>query len=145
MSTEKITYLESFLNLKNNYKYVTIFVYIKEYNMEVETFWLERRLKELKKTRRQLAKLLGVSYARLSDLKNGTWKFQATHIKKTADFLEFNRMAFLDFISGDITEEELWKTPVDVEITPEEKEILRMIRQSRKPHNDSADTSTKAG
>lgn len=121
------------------------FSYIKEYDMEVETFWLERRLKELKKTRRQLAKLLGVSYARLSDLKNGTWKFQAAHIKKTADFLEFNRMAFLDFISGDITEEELWKTPVDVEITPEEKEILRMIRQSREPHNDSTDTSTKAG
>lgn len=44
----------------------------------------------------------------MNDLENGAWRFQVAHIRKAAKFLEFDRTAFLDFISGDITEEELW-------------------------------------
>ncbi|HBO50053.1 MAG TPA: hypothetical protein DD619_04635 [Alphaproteobacteria bacterium] len=110
-----------------------------------KTFWLERRLKELHKTKLQMADVIGVSATRLTELKNGTWRFQAIHIKKVAEFLKFNRTAFLDFISGDITEEELWNTPLEDNITPEEREILRMIRQTKETNNNSNTDTSKAG
>ena len=70
--------------------------------------WLSKRLKEVGKTKLELAKCIGVSPTRLTDYENGIWRFQANHIKPTADFLKFDQMSFLSFISGDITEEQLW-------------------------------------
>ena len=128
MSTEKITYLEIFLNLKNNYKYVTIFVYIKEYNMEVETFWLERRLKELNKTKKDFASCLGIQQSHVSAILSGIRKIQAAEIKKTAEFLEFDRTAFLDFISGDITEDQLWNYTPPQQISDEDLNLLKAVK-----------------
>lgn len=72
------------------------------------TFWLDRRLDEIKKTKRGLAAVLGVSPARLNDYENGKWRFQANHIKKAAEFLGFDKMSFLAFVSGEISEKQLW-------------------------------------
>ena len=71
-------------------------------------FWLTRRLNEINKTKLELAAVLGINSTRFSELEKGMWKFQVSHLKKVAEFLEFDRTAFLDFVSGDITEEELW-------------------------------------
>ena len=75
-----------------------------------DLFWLDKRLDEIKKTKRALASVLGVSPARLNDYENGKWRFQANHIKKAAEFLGFDRMSFLAFVSGEISEDQLWNS-----------------------------------
>lgn len=91
--------------------------------------WLTRRLKELHKSKRQLALKIGVNPARMNDLENGTWNFQASHIRKVAEYLEFDCTAFLDFISGDITEDELWNYTPPQKITNEDIELLKAIKK----------------
>lgn len=93
-----------------------------------ETHWLTRRLNELGKSKRQLALLLEVNPTRMNDLVNGVWRFQASHIRKAAEFLEFDRTAFLDFVSGDITEEELWNSKPPVQISEEDLVLLKAVK-----------------
>lgn len=91
--------------------------------------WLTRRLKELNKSKRQLALLLNVHPTRMNDLEKGEWKFQVTHIKKAAQFLEFEKDAFLDFVAGDISESELWNYQPRICITQEEFNFLNAIKE----------------
>ncbi len=97
-------------------------------NKEVKIFWLERRLSELGKTKRDFAHLLGVSQSRFNDLEAGKWRFQAAHIRKAAEFLKFDRMAFLDFVSGEITEDELWNAEPPVKVTQEDLALLKAVK-----------------
>lgn len=97
-------------------------------NDKTKIFWLERRLSELGKTKRDLANVLGVSQSRFNDLEAGKWRFQAAHITKAAEFLNFDRMAFLDFVSGDITEEELWAAEPPIRITKEDIALLKAVK-----------------
>ena len=97
-------------------------------NEEVKKYWLTRRLDELGKSKRQLALTIGVNPTRMNDLEHGTWKFQAAHVRKVAEFLEFDRTAFLDFISGDITEDELWNYEKPVKITDEDLALLKAVK-----------------
>lgn len=112
-------------------------------NEEVKKHWLTRRLKELGKTKADFAKKLDVNNARIYELENGLWKLQVSHIKKAAEFLEFDRTAFLDFISGDITEEELWNYEKPVKITDEDLALLKAVKSiASRPQapNDSSDS-----
>jgi transcriptional regulator with XRE-family HTH domain len=92
-----------------------------------KTNWLSRRLKELGKTKKELAESINVNPVRLTDYENGIWRFQVDHIKPVADFLNFDRMALLDFISGDITEEQLWNTKPDI-ITESDRALLQAFK-----------------
>lgn len=96
--------------------------------MTDKIFWLTRRLKELGKTKVGLADELGVGKARFSDLETGHWKIQTHQIKKVAEYLEFDRTALLDFLSGDITEEELWKHKPDPKISAEDIALLNAVK-----------------
>lgn len=95
---------------------------------EKKTHWLTRRLEELGKSKRQLALAIGVHPTRMNDLENGLWKFQTAHVRKAAEYLEFDRTAFLDFLSGDITEEELWQSELQEKISPEDLALLRAVK-----------------
>lgn len=90
--------------------------------------WLTRRLKELKKSKRQLALLLNVHPTRMNDLEKGDWKFQVSHIKKAAKFLEFEKEAFLDFIAGDISENELWEYKARICVSQEDFQLLEAVK-----------------
>lgn len=116
---------------------------------ENKTHWLPRRLKEVGKTKVGLAKELGINQARLSDLENGEWRFQVSHVKKAAEYLEFDRTAFLDFLSGDITEDELWNSKKPLNISDEELRILSAIRdiiphQTREEKTDATENSSQS-
>lgn len=91
-------------------------------------FWLTRRLNEIRKTKLELAAVLGINSTRFSELEKGMWKFQVSHLKKVAEFLEFDRTAFLDFISGDITEEELWNYQKPEEVSAEDMALLKAVK-----------------
>lgn len=108
--------------------------------------WLTRRLNELNKTKLELASILGVNSTRLSELEKGMWRFQASHIRKAAEFLEFDRTAFLDFVSGDITEEELWNYEKPVKITDEDLALLKAVKSiaSRPQTAEEATDSQKS-
>lgn len=95
---------------------------------EEKKHWLTKRLKELGKSKTEFAKALGVNGARIYELENGLWKLQVSHIKKAAEFLQFDRMAFLDFVSGDITEEQLWSYQPQTEISVEDMELLKAVK-----------------
>lgn len=91
--------------------------------------WLTRRLKEIKKSKRQLAFLLNVHPNRMSDLEKGTWRFQVSHISKTAKFLEFEKEAFLDFVAGDISETALWNYKPKHLVSEEEFNLLTAVKE----------------
>ena len=90
--------------------------------------WLTRRLKELRKTKADFARVLDANPARIYELENDLWKLQVSHVKKAAEFLEFDRTAFLDFLSGDITEEELWNYKPQTEISSEDLRLLQAVK-----------------
>jgi len=90
--------------------------------------WLSRRLKELRKTKAELGAILGVDRARISEIETGRWHFQTQHIKKAAEYLEFDRMAFLDFVSGEISEDELWNAKPPVKITEDDLKLLNAVK-----------------
>lgn len=114
-------------------KCVTIFVMVEDKKIH----WLTRRLGELGKSKRQLALTLGVNPNRMNDLENGVWRFQASHIRKAAEFLEFDRTAFLDFVSGDITEAELWASKPPIKITDEDLALLKAVKSiATRPTDD---------
>lgn len=100
----------------------------KEYNMEGENLWLERRLKELNKTKKDFALFLGIQQSHVSAILSGIRKIQASEVKKTAEFLEFDRTAFLDFISGDITEDQLWNYTPPQQISDEDLNLLKAVK-----------------
>lgn len=109
-----------------------------------EIHWLTRRLNELGKSKRQLAILLEVNPARMNDFENGSWRFQASHIRKAAEFLEFDRTAFLDFVSGDITEDELWNSKPPLQISEEDLVLLRAVKSiatRKETANEAQDTT----
>ena len=91
-------------------------------------FWLTRRLNEINKTKLELAAALGINSTRFSELEKGQWRFQVSHLKKVAEFLEFDRTAFLDFISGDISEEELWNYRQPEEVSSEDIALLKAVK-----------------
>lgn len=93
-----------------------------------KTHWLTRRLEELNKSKIELASVLGIDRARISEIETGRWKFQTKHIKKAADYLEFDRIAFLDFVSGEISEDELWNTKPPVKITEDDLKLLNAVK-----------------
>ena len=99
--------------------------------------WLSRRLKELKKSKRHLALLLNVHTTRMNDLEKVTWKFQVSHIKKTSKFLEFEKEAFLDFMSGDISEKELWEYQPRLTVTQQEFDLLNAVKSVLKQESSS--------
>ena len=76
----------------------------------------------------QLSTEIGLAQGYISELEKGMWKFQVSHLKKVAEFLEFDRTAFLDFVSGDITEEELWNYQKPEEISPEDIALLKAVK-----------------
>lgn len=95
--------------------------------IEKKTTWLSRRLKEIGKTKLELAERIGCNSTRFAELEAGKWKFQTNQIKPTADFLGFDRISFLDFLSGEITEEQLWdKKPII--LTDQDLAILRAVK-----------------
>lgn len=96
--------------------------------MDGENLWLERRLKELNKTKKDFALYLGIQQSHVSAILSGIRKIQSTEIKKVAEFLDFDRTAFLDFVSGDITEEELWKTKKPIKVTEEDLALLKAVK-----------------
>ena len=107
---------------------------------EKKTFWLSKRLKEIDKTKVDLAKNLGIASVRLTELEQGRWKFQASHIRKAAKFLNFDTYAFLDFIAGDITEEQLWAAKPPVQITEQDLQLLKAVKSLATP-KETTDTS----
>lgn len=114
---------------------------------EKKTFWLSKRLKEIDKTKVELAKSLGIASVRLTELEQGRWKFQASHIRKAAEFLNFDTYAFLDFIAGDITEEQLWAAKPPVKITDQDLQLLQAVKSLATPKeatNDIADSQKQA-
>ena len=78
--------------------------------MTNRVFWLYRRLEEIGKTRQDLADALGVSVNRFSEMAKNKWKFGVKHLESAANVLNFNKTALADFISGTISEEQLWKS-----------------------------------
>lgn len=90
--------------------------------------WLERRLDEINKTKKDFALCLGIQQSHVSAILSGIRKIQAAEIKKTAEFLEFDRTAFLDFISGDITEDELWSYQSPETISKEDLALLKAVK-----------------
>ena len=90
--------------------------------------WLERRLDDLNKTKKDFASCLGIQQSHVSAILSGIRKIQASEVKKTAEFLEFDRTAFLDFISGDITEEELWNYQKPEEVSSEDIALLKAVK-----------------
>lgn len=95
---------------------------------EKKTTWLSRRLKEIGKTKIELAERLKCHSARFSELENGAWNFQIDQIKPAAEFLNFETSAFLDFISGNITEQQLWEAKPPVKISDEDMRLLAAVK-----------------
>lgn len=106
-----------------------------------KVFWLTRRLKEIKKNKQGLAAYIGVNATRFSELEKGIWKFQAAHIKKVAEFLEFDRTAFLDFISGDITEDQLWNYQPPKQISEDDIRLLDAVKSLASRKETTENTS----
>lgn len=110
-----------------------------------QDFWLTRRLKELGKTQAGLAEVIGVDRARISEIKTGRWSIQTHQIKTAAAYLEFDRTAFLDFISGDITEEELWSYKAPETVSAEDMALLRAVKSiaSREAQEETSQNTVK--
>lgn len=108
---------------------------------EKKTFWLSKRLKEIDRTKVELAQSLGIASVRLTELEQGRWKFQASHIRKAANFLNFDTDAFLDFISGDITEEELWAAKPPLKITEQDLQLLQAVKSLASPKTETNTSS----
>lgn len=114
---------------------------------EKKTFWLSKRLKEIDKTKVELAQSLGIASVRLTELEQGRWKFQAGHIRKAANFLNFDTDAFLDFVAGDITEEQLWAAKPPLKITEQDLQLLQAVKSLATPKTEAnapADPSKQA-
>lgn len=93
------------------------------------------RIKEFRKMRKltleELARKLNVSYSAVQKLESGTVDLDINWMRKIAEVLRVKPYELL---------------PIDMqpdEITPEEREILRMIRKS-KDNNSNETTTTKA-
>ena len=71
---------------------------------------------------------IDVNPTRINEYEKGMWKFQVSHLKKVAEFLEFDRTAFLDFISGDISEEELWNYQKPETVSAEDMALLKAVK-----------------
>ena len=88
----------------------------------------QNRIKEFRKLRNltleELAKKLGVSYSAIQKLESGVVDLDINWMRKVADALEVKPYELL---------------PMDMQpekITPEEQEILRMIRKSKDNNNN---------
>lgn len=95
--------------------------------MENNNLWLSRRLKQIGKTKMDMADTIHVPYPRLTDLEKGKWNFQLKHIKKAAEFLGFDQSAFIDFLNGEITEEELYNKKA-INISDADIRLLQAIK-----------------
>ena len=113
--------------------------------MENKTFWLSRRLAELHKSARQLALHLNVSPTRLYEIQHGKWNFQTEHIRKAAEFLNFDSLTFLDFLSGQATEEQLWAAKPPVQISDTDLKLLQAVKSlaGNKTETENASDSQK--
>ena len=112
---------------------------------EKKTTWLSRRLKELGKTKIELAERLKCHSARFSELENGLWNFQIDQIKPAAQFLKFDTDAFLDFVAGKITEEQLWAAKPPIKITEQDLQLLQAVKSlaSAQPETNTSSDPDK--
>lgn len=106
-----------------NVKFVTIFGMINSDNLD----WLTRRLKELGKTKGELAAVIEKPQSRLSELIKNEWDVPVSKVGKMADFLKFDKLAFLDFLSGEISEQELWQIKPEI-ITDADRQLLQAFK-----------------
>lgn len=97
-------------------------------NNEKKYQWLERRLAELGKRNYELADCLGIQHNKISQIKAGAYNFQPEHLSSVAEFLEFDKAAFLDFIAGKITEEQLWNIKPPVKISDTDLALLNAVK-----------------
>ena len=93
----------------------------------------QNRIKDFRKARKltleELARKLGVSYSAIQKLESGTVDLDITWMRKLAQVLDCKPYELL---------------PLDMqpdEITPQEREILRMIRKSAPTNNDNLTTA----
>ena len=109
--------------------------------------WLEKRLAELGKKNYQLADALGIQHNKISQIKVGAYNFQPEHLSSVAEFLEFDKAAFIDFVAGKITEEQLWAAKPPVKITDQDLQLLQAVKSLATPKeatNDIADSQKQA-
>lgn len=98
----------------------------------------ENRIKYYRKLRKmtqvQLADALGVSHGAVQKVESGTVDLDTNWMRKIAEVLHIKPYELLP----------LDMQPQD-DITPEEKEIIRMIRKSKESDNNTPTTANKAG
>lgn len=93
-----------------------------------KTLWLEKRLAELGKKNYQLADALGIQHNKISQIKAGQYNFQPEHLSSVAEFLKFDKAAFIDFVAGKITEEQLWAAKPPMKITEQDLQLLQAVK-----------------
>lgn len=106
--------------------------------------WLEKRLAELGKKNYQLADVLGIQHNKISQIKAGAYNFQPEHLSSVAEFLKFDKSAFIDFVAGKITEEQLWAAKPPVKISDQDLQLLQAVKSLATPketENNPADTA----
>lgn len=72
-------------------------------------------------------------------------------IKKVAKYINFDKTAFLDFVSGDITEDQLRNAKPPLEISEDDLQLLRAVKtiatrstDEEEVKNTSLQTESKA-
>jgi len=109
--------------------------------------WLEKRLAELGKKNYQLADALGIQHNKISQIKAGQYNFQPEHLSSVAEFLKFDKAAFIDFVAGKITEDELWAAKPPLKITEQDLQLLQAVKSlasSKTETNTSSDPDKQA-
>lgn len=96
-------------------------------NTNKDTSWLEKRLKELGKKNYELADVLGLQHNKISQIKAGSYNFQPEHLSSVAEFLNFDKGAFIDFIAGKIDQQKLWDTQPII-LTDQDRAILNAVK-----------------
>lgn len=106
--------------------------------------FIKERLAQLGKTQRELATVLKIDPPHLSAIFSGIRQIKAKEVAPLAEFLQFDKTAFVDFLAGTITEEELCQAKPPTKISPAEQEILNIIRKTKESDNE-ADTIASTG
>lgn len=106
--------------------------------------FIKERLAQLGKTQRELATVLKIDPPHLSAIFSGIRQIKAKEVAPLAEFLQFDKTAFVDFLAGTITEEELCQAKPPTKISPAEQEILNIIRKTKESDNE-ADSASATG
>lgn len=113
-------------------------------NNEKKYQWLERRLAELGKRNYELADYLGLQHNKISQIKAGAYNFQLEHLSSVAEFLKFDKAAFLDFIAGKITEDQLWNTKPPIKISDTDLALLNAVKSIATQAPDAKESQVNA-